>query len=139
MDNTNITSGAVGFMGGLFTWLYHAWDGSIKVLVTLVIIDYITGILKSAYQGKLESSVGFKGIAKKFIIFAFIAIAHIIDAEFLGHNAMLREAAIYFYCANEGFSIIENAGELNVPIPKIIKNMFEKLKSKTDEQTPPGR
>ena len=133
VNQTNVTSGVIGCLCGLYTWLFHAWDGSMKVLITLVIVDYITGVLKSAYKGKLESSVGFWGIARKLFIFALIAVAHIIDAEFLGHKAMLREVVIYFYCANEGFSIIENADALNVPIPKIIKNMFAKLKSKDDE------
>lgn len=41
----------------------------------------------------------------------------------------LRYIVIAFYLANEGISLIENASEIGVPIPKKIKDVLEQLKS----------
>ncbi|MFA7628651.1 MAG: phage holin family protein [Candidatus Dojkabacteria bacterium] len=41
---------------------------------------------------------------------------------------MLRTAAISYYIANEGFSIIENWGQLGLPLPKQLKDALSKLK-----------
>ena len=60
----------------LLGFLFGAWDGLMKALVAFVIIDYITGLIAATKRRKLNSNVGFKGIAKKAMIFTIVAVCH---------------------------------------------------------------
>ena len=64
------------FLGGTDSLLY--------AIVAFTIIDYATGILAAINAHKLSSSVGFRGIARKILIFALIGLAHLLDVHILG-------------------------------------------------------
>ena len=81
-----------------------------------VIADYITGLLAGGSTVGLSSKVGFKGIAKKVVIFVIVGVAHGIDI-LLGDKNMFRDATIFFYLANEVISILENAAKMEVLVP----------------------
>ena len=118
-------------------WFFGSFDGSLKVLLLLTIIDYITGVAGAAKKGELHSSIGFWGIIRKIMIFVVIGVAHVIGHELFGNSLMFREVVLYFYAANEGFSIIENADKIGIPIPKVVRNMFAMLKAKISENGQP--
>jgi toxin secretion/phage lysis holin len=48
---------------------------------------------------------------------------------------IIRNAVIIGYVANEGLSIIENAGLMGLPIPSALKNAIDVLKKKTEDET----
>jgi toxin secretion/phage lysis holin len=121
--------------GSLITYLFGGWSALIQILVAFVVIDYITGVLAAAVSGKLNSNIGLRGIAKKVFIFVIVACGHLVDNA-MGIQDMVRDAAIYFYIANELLSILENAGEIGLPVPDVLKNAIERLKGK--EQDTPG-
>lgn len=74
-----------------------------------MIADYITGVLRAGVERKLSSSVGFKGIAKRIVIFIVVGIANLCDVNLIkGDGTMIRTSIIFFYIANEGLSILEN-------------------------------
>ena len=112
------------------TWL-GGWDVSLQVLVILVVCDYVTGLYAGWYHKELSSYKGSKGITKKIILFVPIGMAYWLDVM-LGQD-ILRGLAIWFYVANEGLSIIENLGKVDLLIPKIVKDALEQLKSKAGE------
>ncbi|MFG6494531.1 phage holin family protein [Fictibacillus sp. UD] len=116
-------------IGAIFSYLFGTPNMLFKTLVLFVVLDYLTGIAASAYEGKLNSKVGFKGILKKIMIFAIVAIAHSLDQLLGGY--FIQSATIFFYLSNELLSMIENAGRLNVPIPPFIKNAVSLLKQKS--------
>ncbi len=93
-----------------------------------------TGVLCAVYDKKLSSEVGFKGIAKKVLIFVLVGIGNIIDVSILKEGSAIRTAVIFFYLSNEGISILENSAHLGLPIPKALKNVLETL-SKEDEKS----
>lgn len=103
-------------------------DGLLITLICFAIVDYVTGVVSAAINHKLNSATGFKGIAKKLFMFALVGVANLIDINALAGTAVLRSAVICFYLANEGLSIIENAGEIGLPIPKKLKKLIEQLK-----------
>ena len=115
-----------GFVG-LAGWFFGGLDGYIKVLIAFTVIDYISGVCRAGAEGKISSSVGFKGIARKIIMFFLVGIAHIIDKHMLNDNQALKVAVCLFYIGNEGISIIENADALGVPIPKFLHGKFLKF------------
>lgn len=70
---------------------------------------------------KLSSSVGFKGICRKVLIFMLVSIANIIDIQIIKSGSVLRTAVVFFYLSNEGLSLIENAAHLGLPISDKLK------------------
>ena len=121
--------------GSLVTYLFGGWSALIQILVAFVVIDYVTGVLAAGVRREISSSVGGRGIARKVLIFVLVACGHLVDMA-LGTADVIRDAVIYFYIANELLSIIENAGEIGLPVPDILKNAIERLKGK--EQDTPG-
>ena len=119
---------AVG--ASIVTYLFGGFDSLLLVFTAMVVIDYVTGLLASGVEGKLSSKIGFKGIAKKIMIFALIAIAHFID-QFVGNTHLIRDATIFFYMANEILSTIENAGRMGLPIPTFLRNAVTMLRNKS--------
>lgn len=103
-------------------------DGLLITLICFAIVDYVTGVVSAAINHRLNSATGFKGIAKKLFMFALVGVANLIDLNALAGTAVLRSAVICFYLANEALSIIENAGEIGLPIPKKLKKLIEQLK-----------
>ena len=135
MEFKDIFKYIVAIGGSLVTYLLGGWSALVQILVAFVVIDYVTGVLAAAYHGKLDSNIGLKGIAKKIFIFVIVACGHLVDNA-MGIQDIVRDAAIYFYIANELLSILENAGEIGLPVPDILKNAIERLKGK--EQDTPG-
>ena len=131
MDNmVDVLRIAAAGIGGIATYIWGPWDALIIALVAMVAIDYITGIIKAAVQGKLSSLVGFKGLLKKVAIFLLVAVGVMVDKIIPATNEAVRSAVIFFYIANEGLSILENAGELGLPLPAALKKSLEKMKDK---------
>ena len=120
--------------GAFLSWFIGGIKGGVVVLFLLMIIDYITGVMKGFVLKKWCSDIGFHGIAKKVCMFLFVGIANVIDnemhIELLGHNDVLRDAVICFYIANEGLSITENAIDLGAPVPEGLKERFLSWRSK---------
>ena len=108
-------------VGGFLSWFFGIFDGYIYALIVFCVMDYITGVLAAAVKHELSSSVGFKGIARKITIFILVGTANVIDRELLEHTAWLRDAVLFFYLANEGISILENAVVIGIPVPEILK------------------
>lgn len=119
--------------GGAVGYLWGGWSQLLSILLTFVVIDYITGILAAGKEGKISSSVGFKSIPKKIMIFLLVAVGHLIDGA-MGDNHMFRDAVIFFFLSNELISILENAGRIGVPIPSVLSKAVEVLKGKGEDK-----
>ena len=130
MENLFKTAVAVG--GAAASYLFGGWSTLLGVLLTFVVIDYVSGVIAAGAEGALKSKVGLIGIARKVFIFAMVAIAHLVDSA-LGDQHVLRDATIFFYLANELLSIIENAGRVGLPVPTPIQRAVEVLKGKGDQ------
>lgn len=115
------------------------WDAGLKVLVALMVADYITGVLVAALwqrsnkseTGALDSKAGFKGICKKGMILLLVWLGVLLD-QAMG-AAYIRTAVVLFFIGNEGLSLLENLGLMGVPFPATLKNMLEALRKKGDE------
>ena len=113
------------------TFIFGGWDALITALLMLIVIDYITGVLAAGIQGKLSSSTGLKGIAKKVFIMMIVALAVQIDNVY-PTNGTVRDLVIYFFLANEGLSVLENAGRAGLPIPDKLTKTLEAFGDKND-------
>ena len=121
-------------IGGWLGYFLGGCDGLISALVVFVVVDYLTGILCAIEDRSLSSEVGFKGIAKKVVIFLLVGIANILDVEVIGTGSVLRTAVIFFYLSNEGISILENSTHLGLPVPKKLKDVLEQIHDRSEEK-----
>jgi len=134
MNNISFTGGVAAAIGAAAAYLFGPWDAMIMVLVAVVALDYISGVACAAINKELCSSTGFKGLIKKVFIFLLVALAAMLDKLVPATNGAVRSAVCMFYIANEGISILENAGRLGLPLPGALKGMLTKLKSEGEEK-----
>ena len=121
-------------VGGWLGWFLGGCDGLLYALLAFVGIDYITGVMCAVVDKKLSSAVGFKGICRKVLIFLLVGIANVLDVQVIGNGSVLRTAVIFFYIANEGLSLTENAAHLGLPIPEKLKEVLEQLHDRTEKE-----
>ncbi len=117
----------LALLGGVSGWLLGGVDSLVYALVAFVAIDYITGVVLAIYEKKVSSDIGFKGICKKVLIFALVALGNIIDQYIIGSGSALRTMLIMFYWSNEGISILENSAKMEVPFPQKLKDALLKI------------
>ena len=129
-----VCAGALYLLGG--------WDTAIGMMFLLMGMDLLTGVMaalkqKSAHTpgGGFLSRTFFLGLTRKLTITLMIMLAAALDRT-LGTQGLCRLAAIGFYTANEGLSIVENAALLGVPFPKGLLNALERLRERNDNQNP---
>lgn len=119
--------------GGWLGYFLGGFDGFVYTLLVFVILDYVTGLMSAIVNKKVSSSIGFRGIFKKIMIFAMVMMAHFIDTHLIGNGEMIRTAVIFFYAGNEGISILENAAEIGLPIPQKLKDILSQIRKKGDD------
>ena len=128
----------VACVGAAITSLLGGWNGAMTTLVILMLIDYITGILVAGvfhnspkcFGGALSSSVGFKGLCRKFVILLIVVVACRVDI--LLNTTIIRDATCIGFCANELVSITENAGLMGIPLPRKLVDAIEVLRGESD-------
>lgn len=110
-----------------FVFLLGGFDIALVTLLVVMTLDYITGIISAYYNKELSSKIGFKGLLKKFFYLIIIALSVRID-NLMGSDSLIRTFVIYYFVANDGLSIIENAGEIGLKLPKKLYDALEQLK-----------
>ena len=127
--------GVIAAGAGLFAFLYGDITPLFYAVLSFMVLDYITGLIAAWINKEISSEVGFKGLAKKFLILIFIALAHILDVNVLNTYPVLQSAVMMFFIANEGISLIENAAKLGLPIPGKLLDVLKQLKKQGDSET----
>ncbi|ALF10467.1 phage holin family protein [Parageobacillus thermoglucosidasius] len=119
-------------IGGMVVFFFGGWMIPLRILVSLSIVDYVSGLIAGAVEKKLSSKVGFK-IAKKVMMFTLVATGNLVDIA-IGKGHVFRDAVIFFYMGNEILSILESAGRIGLPIPEQLRSAIEILKGKEKRQ-----
>ncbi|WP_416147890.1 holin family protein [Salipaludibacillus sp. HK11] len=122
--------GVSALLGVPLAFLFGGWLPIMSVLVVMIFLDIITGVTKGFYDKRLRSLKMSQGMIRKAMIFVVIIIANMIDVAMFAGVPATKTAVILFYIAMEGLSIMENIGQMGVPLPDVIKNHLELLKSK---------
>lgn len=129
-----IFNSLVALIATFFTYLFGGWDLALKILITFMILDYITGVIYAYVIKTLNSEIGFKGLIKKCMILAVLVVGVALD-RMLGNDGtwVFRTLVCYFYIANEGISLLENISNLGVPIPNKMRQALEQLNKDNEE------
>lgn len=121
----------VSLFGTVSVWLFGSWDLPLLTLISVMALDYITGITRGYINKQLSSDYGFRGLYKKISIFYILILAVLID-RLIGHGFMFRSLVCFWYTANEGTSILENASTncwgIGLPIPQQLVDALVQLK-----------
>lgn len=133
--------------GGVIVGWWGGWTAGSKVLVILMVMDYLTGCAcaltghsTKTDSGHFWSQVAVAGLLKKAFTMCVILLAALLDQVLSGGQGtengmtMFRSAAEFFYIATEGLSIVENVGLMGVPVPKPIRQALEVLREKNDKE-----
>lgn len=127
----NAASIFTGVLGGVVVSWLGGMDAILHALVALVIVDYLTGLLKAWNLKEISSRIGFLGLIKKVLIFVVIAVAVEVE-HVIGDAVPLREVVIMFYLANEGISFLENISVF-INFPEQIKDAFLQIRNNDDK------
>ena len=127
---------ALGVMLSAISSLFGGFDGALLTLTLFMCTDFLLGLLVAAVfsnsnkteSGKLSSSACFRGLCRKFAVFAAVLIGARLDT--LTSQNYIRDAVIYCYLVNEGLSITENMVLMGVPVPEAVKNALDILKGR---------
>ncbi len=129
-----------GIVGSMISNAFGGWDAAMATLVIFMAVDYITGLIVAGVfhrsgkseSGALESRAGFKGLCRKGGVLLLVLVATRLDL-ILGVD-FVRDAVCIGFTANELISIVENAGLMGIPIPKVLTRAIDALQSKAEEE-----
>ncbi|MCM1172089.1 MAG: phage holin family protein [Clostridium sp.] len=138
MKNTICT--LLGVIGSAIAGCFGGWDAGLATLLIFMGLDYVSGLVVAGVfktspktaTGTLESRIGWKGICRKCMTLIFVLVAHRLDLV-IGTN-YIRDAVVIAFIVNETISLVENAGLMGLPIPQVIKNAIEVLKTKGEDK-----
>ena len=115
----------------------------LKVLILFIVFDVIFGVLRALKERKLNSTIGIDGIIRKCGMMLSIILCIIIDSivnidliGFLPNEIKdyigVDKVGVTFlfsslYVVFEILSIMKNMVKCKLPIPKKLKNLFEKI------------
>ena len=135
-------------VGGAIASFFCGLPPIIWILLAVMSLDYITGILcalmgksPKTEHGGLSSRQAFMGLMKKALILFVVLLAALIDHA-VAISAEIEFAAVagatcLWFIASEGMSVLENAAEMGVPIPKLMMQALELFKGKGGSDHPP--
>ena len=130
-DIPKVMKGIMAALGGLSGYLFPGLAGPLYMLMVLLVLDYITGMLKATVTKTLSSRIGSKGIVKKVFMLVIIVVSSMIDVS-LNLNATMVTMTLFFYIANEALSILENAVEIGVPVPEKLKELLLQVREEEE-------
>ena len=96
---------------------------AIKIFAMVVLLDFITGVVRAIVNEEFNLNDMFKGILKKVGYIVLIILCHMVDILF-NTGGEVRLMSIMFLSGIDGISILENLRDLGVPIPDRIKSIF---------------
>lgn len=133
-------------LGAVCGFLFGPINGLLIALLTLMAIDYISGVAAAASKKEVTSKKSFIGIARKFMMLCILCVAHILDTHVIGNVsgdiAPIMTLTEFLFIANEGISILENASKLGLPVPMKLVAMLKQLQdlgnSDSDDNSQPS-
>lgn len=134
---------SIGAFCSFILSLFGGWSTALTTLVIFMIVDYILGMLAAAVfkvskkteTGGLSSRVGWQGLVRKSLNLTFCLLAVRLDLT-LSTGSFIMNAMALGFIANEGLSIIENAGLCGMYIPPVIRKAIDVLTKSSDKPLP---
>ena len=107
-------------------WFMGETDNLLRVMITLAVIEYVTGIMCLCKKRTLSWATILGGVRQKVLTLTMIGIANIFDTYVCNHTGVLRNPVVVFYISTEGRNILKHAMELGVPFPKVLEDALSR-------------
>ena len=128
-----------GVIGSFIANLLGGWTSDLQTPVIFMGIDFVMGLALATFfknspksdTGTLNSTSAWEGICKKCGTLAMVLVANQLDVTF--GMSYVRTAVIITFIVVELISIVENAGLMGIPVPKVILNVIDVLKERAGE------
>ena len=113
-----------GVITSIVTSLFGGMDDLFIMLLIMILVDFISGMLKAIYKKEIDSSKFFMGGMRKVSILLVVVVSTQIDV-YMGVGISLRTVTITYYIISEGLSFIENIS-VYVDLPEGFIEYFKK-------------
>lgn len=114
----------------------------VTVLMVAMIVDYVTGMVAAWHSSELSSKKGVFGIIKKISYLALVVVGMGVDwliysglqsvGVSLGYTFFFGVLVTIWLIINELISILENLGQIGVPLPRFLTSITKRLKKTTE-------
>lgn len=137
----NITAVLAAAMGAFLAY-FSQLIVPLGIMLVVIVLDYITGMVKAYRNGELSSRVGWYGILKKLSYLVVVCVAGVVD--WLLHGALAQVGVeisanflfalivIVWLIINECISILENVAAIEGPKLSFLEKLLLKLKQQTE-------
>lgn len=137
-----ISAGAAALtaLWGWFGWLILAWGACMA-------LDVLTGMAAGCVRGEWSSRIAREGLWHKVGSVAAVTAAGVLDLVMglltrelspgalpFTYTVFLCPLTVVWYLLTEVGSILENVGEMGVPVPGWLSRAVAALRSKTEEK-----
>lgn len=128
----------------IVVYLVGGFDILFKALLIMMVLDYITGLIKGYKNKNINSKTAYRGLWKKVVAIIIVMWATQMDIafhhigiktafiseqlSFIIENIGIRTLVLLFYVSTESLSILENAAKFGVPIPEKLKSALEQCR-----------
>lgn len=114
----------------------------IIVLFVAMIVDYVTGMVSAWHSSDLSSKKGIFGVIKKISYLGLVCVGMGVDwliysglksiGVSLGYTLLFGVLVAIWLIINELISILENLGQIGVPLPGFLLGVVKRLKHTTE-------
>lgn len=128
-------------VGGLSAYMRMMFV-PLVILFAVMIVDYMSGMLKAWGNDELSSKTGLKGIVKKLCYLMLVIVAGVVDWLLWEGLKQVGITLNFGFCfglivtiwliVNELISILENLEALHVPMPTFLVNIIKHLKQSVE-------
>ena len=126
----------VAAIAGAVISFFTGMPAVVWALIGVMTLDYVTGLICAAAGkstktegGKLSSTAAFVGLLKKMMMLVLVILAALLDwvvrLEVGVTFSAVTGAVCLWFIAAEGISIVENAAEIGLPVPKVLTRALE--------------
>lgn len=147
MKGSYIISGlkaGIALIGSFVIAHLGGFDTHLMLLVTLIILDVITGLLKALVNKDLASREMLVGMTRKVLILICVCIGFEVNAALASYAAEsgfnyefdIRLFVILYFVLEELLSVLENIAAIGVPMPKFILQFLRVMVDTATNSTP---
>ena len=108
----------------VFDTIFH--DAIFWLLVTLIVVDFITGTIKSFFLKDVHSGTGINGLLKHTVVLLIVIVMSVVII-LTGYNEF-KYVVLFFYIFEYAISITENLDKMGVPFPEKLSKSLRQWK-----------
>ncbi len=124
--------GIISALMNLSMYLFGNVDYLLKAFFSVIVIDFLTGILRAIKRREFSFSVVILGFIKKLGYMA-VVITSVIMGSILNMGNTIRDMVIYTFVFNEIISILGNCKELGIIMPSILQKSLDAIEEKLNK------